>query len=367
MDNKKSSSSPASTPKPTAHYVPDPATSRRRRKTILTILFSAIGLLVVIMLAIFLPYLASTAAEGHIVRIPRDADGKQVRDTLYRYFEHGYADKVMAVMHQQDDTPAVRSGAFEISKGMSAWKAGRLIRSGSQSPVRLTINGFRDFNLLADRVGAKLEISSDEFKRVFSDSTRLAAHGLTPDTRMALTVDDTYEVYWNTTAEALFNKLAKNYDRIWNDTRQAKAKALGLTPAEVMTVCSIVDEETNAKSEKGTIGRLYINRLQKGMKLQADPTVRFALNDFTIRRVTQQHLGVDSPYNTYRNEGLPPGPIRTTSVATIDAVLDSEPNDYLYMCAKEDFSGTHNFAADFATHQANARRYQNALNNKGIK
>ena len=134
-----------------------------------------------------------------------------------------------------------------------------------------------------------------------------------------------------------------------------------------MIICSIVDEESNAKSEKGTIGRLYINRLKKGMKLQADPTVRFALNDFTIRRVTRNHLTVDSPYNTYQVEGLPPGPIRTTSVETIDAVLNSQPNDYLYMCAKEDFSGTHNFAADYATHQENARRYQNALNERGIK
>ncbi|MDE6028396.1 MAG: endolytic transglycosylase MltG, partial [Muribaculaceae bacterium] len=130
---------------------------------------------------------------------------------------------------------------------------------------------------------------------------------------------------------------------------------------------SIVDEETNAKEEKGAIGRLYINRLKKGMKLQADPTVRFALNDFTIRRVKGEHLKADSPYNTYRYPGLPPGPIRTTGKTTIDLLLDSAPNDYLFMCAKEDFSGTHNFASTYAEHQENARKYQKALDVRGIK
>ena len=134
-----------------------------------------------------------------------------------------------------------------------------------------------------------------------------------------------------------------------------------------MIVASIVDEETNKADEKGKIGRLYINRLNKGMKLQADPTVKFALGDFSLRRIRKNHLSVNSPYNTYRNTGLPPGPIRTTSVATIDRILDSEPSDHIYMCAKEDFSGYHNFAASYSEHMANARKYQQALNKRGIK
>lgn len=351
---------------PEKHYVPNEAVSRRRRKNLLVAFFSLLSLLIVILLAVFIPYLASTAAEGHTVLIPRDAKGKQVRDTLYRYFEHGYADKVMAVAQIKDESD-VRSGAFNIQQGMSAWAAGRLLHSGAQTPVKLTINGFRSYDLLRDRVTGKLSLSPDDFDKVFTDSTRLAKHGLDPDSKLALFIDDTYEVYWNVTPEKLFDKLADNYAKVWNKERLKKAEALGLTPEEVMIICSIVDEETNAKDEKGDIGRLYINRLKKGMKLQADPTVRYALNDFTIKRVTQQHLKVDSPYNTYQTEGLPPGPIRTTSVATIDAVLNSKPSDYLYMCAKEDFSGTHNFAVDYATHQENARRYQNALNERGIK
>lgn len=357
----------SATTKESSHYTPDPEKNRRSRKILLTVLFSCIGVLVVIFGIIFIPYLSSTAAQAHQVRIPRNATGKQVRDTLYRYFDHGYADKVLAVMQASDTKPVKTSGSYEIEEGMSAWEAGRKIINGNQTPVRLTFNGFRNFDLLADRIGIKLEMSSDTIRKVFSDSTLLASLGLTPQERIALFLEDTHEVYWNTSPQKLFQKLAANYKRVWNDTRRKKAADLGLTPAEVMIICSIVDEETNAAQEKGTVGRLYINRLEKGMKLQADPTVRFALNDFTIRRVTSQHLTVDSPYNTYKVTGLPPGPIRTTSVATIDSVLNSQPHDYLYMCAKEDFSGTHNFAADYATHQENARRYQNALNERGIK
>ncbi|MDE5675491.1 MAG: endolytic transglycosylase MltG, partial [Muribaculaceae bacterium] len=151
------------------------------------------------------------------------------------------------------------------------------------------------------------------------------------------------------------------------EERIQKAKDLGLTPAQLMTIASIVDEETNKLDEKDEIGRLYINRYLKGMKLQADPTVKYAVGDFSLRRILNTHLKTSSPYNTYLNTGLPPGPIRTTSVATIDQILNSKPSDAIYMCAKEDFSGYHNFAATYKEHLANAKRYQAALNRRGIK
>ena len=184
---------------------------------------------------------------------------------------------------------------------------------------------------------------------------------------MNLAHDDVYEPSCHTPPTDLLAKTGPNYSPFGNDKNKKTAETLSPPPAEIMTVASITDEETNKLSEKGTIGRLYINRLRKGMRLQADPTVRFALKDYSIRRVTRKHLGVESPYNTYIHKGLPPGPIRTTSRATLDAILDSEPNDYLYMCAKEDFSGTHNFATSFEEHSRNARRYQKALNARGIR
>ena len=172
---------------------------------------------------------------------------------------------------------------------------------------------------------------------------------------------------WSGTPEKIIEKIGKNYSNVWNDERRKKAASLGMTPQQVMILASIVDEETNAASEKGTIGRLYINRLDKGMRLQADPTVKYAIGDFEKKRITKQDLQFESPYNTYRNGGLPPGPIRTTSKRTIDAILDSKPHRYLYMCAREDFSGRHNFAETYGDHTRNALRYQHALDERGIK
>ena len=195
----------------------------------------------------------------------------------------------------------------------------------------------------------------------------LSNYDLTPENSLALFLDDTYEVYWSTSAKSVLDKIGENYLRFWTQERRQKASALGRTPAEMSILASITDEESNAAEEKGTIGRLYNNRLQKGMRLQSDPTVRFAVNDFTIRRVKGEHLKINSPYNTYKISGLPPGPIRTTGAKTIDLILNSEPNDYIYMCAKEDFSGRHNFAKDYAEHSANAMRYRKALDARGIK
>ncbi|MDE6683040.1 MAG: endolytic transglycosylase MltG, partial [Muribaculaceae bacterium] len=242
----------------------------------------------------------------------------------------------------------------------------RRLTHGAQTPVKITINGFRSLDNLTSRISAKLDFPADSLRKILADPEVMSPYGLTPDQALALFVDDTYELYWTASPEDVVKKIGANYLSLWNDKRRNRATILGLSPAQVMTICSIVDEETNAESEKGTIGRLYINRLNRGMKLQADPTVRFALDDFSIRRVKGEHLKADSPYNTYRYPGLPPGPIRTTGKTTIDLVLDSPANDYIFMCAKEDFSGTHNFASNYAEHQENARKYQKALDARGI-
>lgn len=348
-------------------------TPRKKTQTISKVpgrkiyLLSGLALAIVLLLVWLYPYIMSHTPKEALIRIPQNATRQAVSDSLTKYYGKRFADKVMNISRFPENNPAKRYGSYLIPKGSNPLSVMRRLTHGAQTPVKITINGFRSLDLLTSRISAKLDFPADSLNRLLADPEILSPYGLTPDQALALFVDDTYELYWTASPKDVIKKIGANYLSLWNDKRRNRATILGLTPAEVMTVCSIVDEETNAKSEKGTIGRLYINRLNKGMKLQADPTVRFAVGDFTIRRVKGEHLKTDSPYNTYRYPGLPPGPIRTTGKSTIDLVLDSEPNDYIFMCAKEDFSGTHNFATTYAEHQENARKYQKALDERGIK
>lgn len=310
--------------------------------------------------------LSGSAPSSAVIKIPRQATADQVADSIATHLGKGFADKVMRLARLRGTDFSRRHGAYLIEAGDSPLSAMRRITSGAQHPVTLTIKGFRLLPVLEEKVAAKFEFSADSLASFLSDPATLRPYGLTPQQAIALFINDSYDFYWSASPQDIVDKIGAHYNEVWNDSRLAKAKALGLTPSDVMTIASITDEETNAIEEKGTVGRLYINRLNIGMPLQADPTVRFALGDFTIKRVTGKHLQTESPYNTYRHRGLPPGPIRTTSVETIDAILDSRPHDYLYMCAKEDFSGRHNFAVSYSEHQANARRYQQALDLRGI-
>ena len=334
-----------------------------------TSLYLIVGVVAVFVAAVILsaPLLLSGSKKDATVYIPRDATKAQVSDTLHKYFEKGYADRVMFMIKAQRIDLSKRYGAYFIPEGTSPFRAMRKLSRGAQTPVRLTINHFRDFNALSEAIGAKIDASPEEFRRAATDPKFLAEYGLTPDQALSLFIEDSYDVYWSTTPEEIVKKIAKNYTGFWNDENRRKAAAKGLTPGEVMIIASIADEESNMADEKGRIGQLYINRLNKGMRLQADPTVRYAVGDFTIKRVTSKHLQTESPYNTYLIDGLPPAPIRTTSKRTLQAILDEGPSDELYMCAREDFSGYHNFAADYATHTQNALRYQHALDQRNIK
>lgn len=180
-------------------------------------------------------------------------------------------------------------------------------------------------------------------------------------------IPNTYEVYWNTSAKNFMNRMKKEYDRFWNDSRKAKAKEIGMSPVEVAILASIVEEETAAYDEYPVVAGLYINRLKRNIPLQADPTVKFAWGDFTLQRILFSHLEIDSPYNTYKHTGLPPGPLRIPSIKGLDAVLNYQKHSYLYMCAKEDLSGRHNFAKTLAEHSRNAKKYQAELNRRKIK
>ena len=219
----------------------------------------------------------------------------------------------------------------------------------------------------AQRAGTKFQGSKADFLKALRDPTICKKTQHTPTNIGCILLADSYQFFWDVSPENLIQHFDNYYKQFWNDERKAKATALGLTPDEVVILASIVEEETAKRDERGKVGRLYLNRLQKNMRLQADPTVKYAIGDFSIKRITEKMCAFDSPYNTYRVAGLPPGPIRLVEKQTIDAILDSKPHNYIYMCAKSDFSGYHDFAADYDTHIANAKRYQAELNKRNIK
>ena len=238
---------------------------------------------------------------------------------------------------------------------------------GYQTPVRLTIGSVRTLDRIARNASRQLMIDSVEIATLLNDTTFIRKMGYSTETLPALFIPNTYEVYWDMSAEDFMKRMQKEHKAYWNAERMKKAEAIGLTPIEVATLASIVEEETAVNAEKPMVAGLYINRLKRGMLLQADPTVKFSLQEFGLKRILYKHLEVDSPYNTYKYAGLPPGPIRVPSYQGLESVLNYTKHNYLYMCAKEDFSGTHNFATNSAQHAANARRYQQALNKRGIR
>lgn len=260
----------------------------------------------------------------------------------------------------------IRPGRYKISDRMSNLNLIRKLRSGNQDPLQLRFHNIRTKEQLAARISSQIMADSADIAQLLHNEEFLAKYDLNPNTAVALFIPNTYEVFWNMTAEQLFQRMKREHDVFWNEERRAKAAAIPLTPIEVSTLASIVEEETNKAFEYPIIAGLYINRLNRRMPLQACPTVKYALNDFTIRRILYVHLRTESPYNTYQNSGLPPGPIRLASPAVLDAVLNYEKHNYLFMTAKETFNGEHNFAATNAEHARNARRYQQALNQRGI-
>lgn len=261
----------------------------------------------------------------------------------------------------------IKSGRYAIEPGEGAISVLRKLKNGHQEPMKLTIPESRTTDRLAGAISRKLMIDSLTLSTLLKDSTFCAKQGFDTTTIICMFVPNTYEVYWNTSIENLVSRMKKEYDKFWDKSRMEKARALGLSREQVCTLASIIDEETSNNPEKPMIARMYLNRLAKSMPLQADPTVKFALKDFALKRIYHNMLNTDSPYNTYRYEGLPPGPIKIASIAGIEAVLNPANHSHLYMCAKEDFSGTHNFADTYQEHLRNAAKYSKALNERGIK
>lgn len=259
----------------------------------------------------------------------------------------------------------VRSGRYAVEKGENIVQIFRRLRNGQQSPLNLTIPSVRTLDRLAGYLGERLMMDSTEIVTAFRDSC--SNYGYTWETLPELFVPNTYQVYWDVSFSEFMQRMVRENRAFWQGKRDSLAQSIGMTHVEVATLASIVDEETANNAEKPMVAGMYVRRLQVGMPLQADPTVKFALGDFSLRRILRKHLTTDSPYNTYRNTGLPPGPIRIPSVVGIDAVLNYVHHDFLFMCAKEDFSGTHNFARTYSEHLQNARRYARALDERGIK
>ncbi|NTW31896.1 MAG: endolytic transglycosylase MltG [Bacteroidetes bacterium] len=261
----------------------------------------------------------------------------------------------------------VKPGKYKISAGMNNNDLLNMLKSGRQEPVKLVFNNVRTKYQLAGKISKQLEADSLSIIKLLNDSNYLSNYDFTTYNAVVVFIPNTYQFFWNTSASELFKRMNKEYEAFWNKERKSKAEEIGLNPAQVTILASIVQEETNKYDEMPIVAGLYINRLKKDMKLEADPTVKFAIGDFGLKRILKSHLKIDSPYNTYLNHGLPPGPISLPNSKIIDKTLNYTKHHYIYMCAKEDFSGYHNFAVTGSEHAANARRYQNALNRLKIK
>jgi len=262
---------------------------------------------------------------------------------------------------------AIKPGRYLLKNGMSNYRLVNMLLMGTQTPVMLTFNNIRTLPQLAGVLAKQLEPDSISLLEMFTNQSVIDSLGFTQNSVICNFIPNSYEVYWTISAKALLLRMNKEYKRYWNDERLNLANQLGLNPIQLTTLASIVSEESNREKEYQLIAGVYLNRIKKGMLLQADPTVKFALQDFTIKRILGKHLEVESPYNTYRKTGLPPGPICIPSVKVIDAVLHTQPHAYIYFCAKEDFSGYHNFAVTLEEHNQNAHRYQRALNQHNIR
>lgn len=267
----------------------------------------------------------------------------------------------------KDYPKKIKPGRYLLKNGMNNRELVNLLQSGRQEPVKVVFNTIRTKAELAGRIGRQIEADSASVLSLLNDRGFLDQFGLTPLTAFVLFIPNTYEFYWNTSAEQFIRRMDAERKKFWSEERLAKAERTGLGINGTVILASIVEKETNRNEEKAVIAGVYLNRLQKGWPLQADPTLIFALNDFTIKRVLNRHKEIDSPYNTYLHTGLPPGPICLPSVASLEAVLNPSHHHYMYFCAKEDLSGAHNFAVTLAEHNRNAARYQAALAKLNIR
>lgn len=301
-----------------------------------------------------------------IIYLPTGSSFEQAMDSLELKLSIDNINVLRWVAEKKNYPALIKPGRYIFEKGMSCNELINVLRSGKQSPVMVTFSNIKTIHELAGRVGGRIEADSAQIAAFLSDQENYRSDGFVRDNIISVFIPDTYEFFWSTGAGEFYTRMLKEYKRFWNPERIRKAQEKNLTQLEVSVLASIVDQEAAKTDEKPVIAGVYLNRLRRGIPLQADPTIKFALNDFGISRILYTHLQIDSPYNTYKHTGLPPGPIGCPAIDGIDAVLNAVPHDYLYFVAKPDFSGYHNFSRTLAEHNRYAAMYQRELNRRRI-
>lgn len=303
---------------------------------------------------------------NQIVYIPTGATYNQVMDTLQLRLTIKNKDVFDWLAHKKRYPEMIRPGRYLIDRDLSYNALINRLRSGKQSPVHITFSNVRTLGQIAGKIGKQIEPDSSKIITFLNDDKNYFADGFTRENIISIFIPNTYEIYWSTDPKGLYNRMLKEYKSFWNSQRLAKAKDEDLEPEEVAILASIIDDEVVRKDEKPRIAGVYLNRLKRGIPLQACPTIKFAMNDFTITRVLKKYLVIESPYNTYLHSGFPPGPIGCPTIEGIDAVLNAEKHDYLFFAAKADFSGYHNFSRTLSEHNHYAALYQKELNKRRI-
>lgn len=302
-----------------------------------------------------------------VLYIPQDATFQQITENLEKNDVLISMKAFRWVSNKKDFSENIKTGRFELKKGMNTNLIVNMLKGGRQTPLNVTFNNVRTKEELAGKVSKYLIADSLSILKLFSNSALINKYGFTDETFRTMFLPNTYQFYWTTSADEFAERMKTEYDKFWNADRRKKAENLQLSLPEVTTLASIVQAETVKRDEQPRIAGLYLNRLKNGLLLQADPTVKYAVGDFMLKRILNVHLQTESPYNTYKHAGLPPGPINFPETTSIDAVLNYEKHNYMYMCAKEDFSGYHNFAVTYDEHSRNAAKYRRELDKLNIK
>jgi len=333
---------------------------------VLIAILAALFVFIKVYQAIFSPSFDAENGDSKVLYIPTGSEYEDVISILEK--ESMISDKSSFewIAKKKNYQNNVNPGRYRIPSGINNNDLLNLLRSGKQETIQLSFNNLRTIADLAQRVSDQLEPSYSDFLNYFNDSDVIASKGFSKSTFPAMFIPNTYEFYWDTSPEEFVNRMNREYIAFWSTGREKKAEKLKLTKIEVVTLASIIDQESLYDDENPTIAGVFINRIRQKIPLQSDPTIIFANQDFSIKRVLNKHKLIDSPYNTYKYRGLPPGPISIPSISAIDAVLNYEQHNYLYFCAKPDFSGYHNFASTLSQHNKNARSYQKALDQRKI-